>query len=332
MHGAGMHGPAAETARSLSTGPLGVVQFTSPRRLPVCWSRAASIFQERASEEITRAAPAAGRACPAGLAPSARLQVAGRVGFAGDLTLPKAAEAGRTILLYAVGAVDAAAVGVRGPILRAAKGLTEVACHGPGRAMANREGDAAEVCAKVAAADMIAQADTAAIGAAGIALSGQAGQAGIAIADAFSVRSADAAAVAAGEITRASAAVVVAGALWWLDALPALAMCPCTTWRVRAPATVRVVVLDVDAEVVATGLAGGTGTRTGVSADSAYAFLATAAAGATRPTVLDIGAGIHADLATLDLAVLALLLLLFGADRNVPLRLPGVGVAPSTLR
>lgn len=112
---------------------------------------------------------------------------------------------------------------VRCYTLRAAKGLAEVACDGSRRAMANRVGDAAEGEAEVVAADMIAQAGAVATGAAGIALSGYASLSAISIADAFSVRSADAAAVSADEITGSGAAIEVAGALRWLDALPAFA-------------------------------------------------------------------------------------------------------------
>jgi hypothetical protein len=81
--------------------------------------------------------------------------------------------------------------------------------------MANRVGDAAEGESEVAATDIIPQADTVATGAAGIALSGQAvaGPRAIAIADAFSVRSADAAAVGADEITGPGTAIGVARAL-----------------------------------------------------------------------------------------------------------------------
>lgn len=145
---------------------------------------------------------------------------------------------------------------VRSNIRRAAKGVAEVARHGPRRAMANRVRDAAEGGAEVTAADIIAQAHTVATGTAGIALSGDASLSGIAIADAFPVRSADAAAglPIADEITGAGAAIVIAGALRWLDAHPADAARTGDAHG-AAPAAMPIVSLGIDALVAARGLA-----------------------------------------------------------------------------
>ena len=106
--------------------------------------------------------------------------------------------------------------------------------------MANREGDAVEGGAEIATADMIAQAATVAPGAAGITLPGHASRGAIAIADAFSVRSTDAAAVSADEIAGAGAAIEVAGALRRLDALPAFAA-PAGATHGAAPAAMPIV-------------------------------------------------------------------------------------------
>ena len=172
--------------------------------------------------------------------------------------------------------------------------------------MANREGDATEARAEVAAAHMIAQADTVATGAAGIALSSQAGRTAIAIADAFSVRFADAAAVSAGEITSASAAVVVAGAFRWQIALSTDA--GAARADVAAGAAVLAVTLGIDARGSA-GLAPASAAAAPTLAGTGDAHLASAARLATPAAMLDVAARVHAGRATPDGAGRALLLL-----------------------
>lgn len=120
----------AHAARSLWAGPRDIIGVRSCGGLPGC-SRTTPIDQERAAEEVARATPAAGRAFPAGLAASARLQVAGRVLFTGGETLPKAAEAGRT-LLRAIFAADATATVVLGSKVA---DLAQVAVRGPGASL-----------------------------------------------------------------------------------------------------------------------------------------------------------------------------------------------------
>jgi hypothetical protein len=164
-----------------------------------------------AADRVAIARQAVG-AARAGCAPGAT-----RAKVAAAIALPGPAVSGLSEAIYAV---ETAPPVVYGNSRRAAKGLAEVACHGPRRAMANRVGHAAEARAQVTAADIVAQAGFVTTRAAGVALPSYASLGSIAIADAFPVRPADAAAglQVADEITGAGAAIEVAGALRWLDA------------------------------------------------------------------------------------------------------------------
>lgn len=117
--------------------------------------------------------------------------------------------------------------------------------------MANGVGDAVEGEAEVAAADIIAQADTIATGAAGIALSGHAART-IPIANALPVLLANTAAILAFEITSASATIEVVGALRGRNALPACAA-RAEAAHVATPAAMPIVGLGVDTIAAAGG-------------------------------------------------------------------------------
>lgn len=193
---------------------------------------------------------------------------------------------------------------VRSNTRSAAKGVAEVACHGPRRAVANRVGDAAEGGAEVATADIIAQAVSVATRAAGIALSGYTSLSGIAIADAFPGRFADAAAglQITGKITGAGAAIEVAGTFRWLDAHPADATRTGAADR-AAPAAMPIVGLGVHALAATADLA--TGAASAPLALAPHATLAPGAVVAAAPAVLAVALGIDALPATRGLTARA---------------------------